>query len=295
MVIQKNNNELDQEISRIINIALEEDRVFADITSDSIIPEDRIIKFEIKTREEIIFCGKDIILEVFKKVKNNRKFIGKDIVFEAHKKDGEFLKENEIIGCGQGNAKLIFASERIILNLIQHLSGISSLANKFVKALDDKKITILDTRKTIPGLRNLQKYACEIGGFKNHRNNLSDLILIKDNHIAAAKGVKQAIEKAKEATQNKFIIEVECDTYNQVKEAIGSNPDIIMLDNMRLEEVKNCSKLIRESKSNIKIEVSGGINIKNIKNYQKLDIDYISTGLVTNSAKSVDIGLDIIE
>lgn len=275
---------------KIVAEALREDRALADITSDSTIPNGNLIRFEINAREQMIFCGKGAIDEVFSQLKKSVKFKNSKLDYKIYAKDGKKIKPSESIACGHGDAKLIFASERVILNLIQHLSGIATLTNKFVKKLDNKKIKILDTRKTIPGLRDLQKYAVVSGGGKNHRRNLAEMILIKDNHIAAAGGVSQAILAVKRSHDKK--IEIECDNFKQVAEVVKSNPDIIMLDNMSPAEIKKCSVEIRKNKK-IKIEISGGINLKNISSFSGLDIDFISVGAITHSSSAVDIGLDV--
>jgi nicotinate-nucleotide pyrophosphorylase (carboxylating) len=287
---------------KLITTALLEDRALADITSDLTIPKNTLVTFEINAREEIIFCGTEIISEVFSQLKKSSKFKNSKLDLKILAKDGEKLAAKKTIARGRGDARLIFAGERVILNLIQHLSGVATLTKKFVEALGNKKIQILDTRKTLAGLRELQKYAVKTGGGKNHRMNLSDLILVKDNHIAAAGGIKNAIAAAKKAPK-KIQIEVECDNFEQVAEAVESfdsgratrrhGPDIIMLDNMSVAEIKKCATLIRKKSAKIKIEISGGITLANIKKFSQLDIDFISVGALTHSAKAVDIGLDI--
>ncbi len=285
---------LKKEVEEIVKIALKEDFAFDDTTSDLTIPQNNKIKFQINSREEIIFCGENIISETFKQLKNHKKFKNSEIKLKTHKKDGNRVKKSEVIATGEGDTKLILAAERTILNLIQHLSGIATLSNQFVEKLNDKKIKILDTRKTIPGLRNLQKYSTKIGGCKNHRFNLSDMILIKDNHIAASGSITAAINNAKK-NNKKLKIEIECDNIKQVAEAIYSEPDVIMLDNMNISQIKQSSELIRSYKNKeIMIEVSGGINMASIAKYRNLDIDFISVGSLTHSVKAVDIGLDIL-
>ncbi len=279
---------------KIITAALLEDRALNDITSDLTIPKNTLVNFEINAREEIIFCGAEIILEVFSQLKKSTKFKNSKLDLKILVKDGAKLAAKKTITRGHGDAKLIFAGERVILNLIQHLSSVATLTKKFVEALGNKKIQILDTRKTLAGLRELQKYAVKTGGGKNHRMNLSDLILVKDNHIAAAGGIKNAIAAAKK-TQKKIQIEVECDNFEQVAEAVSASPNIIMLDNMQPAEIKKCAALIRKNSPKIKIEISGGITLANIKNFSQLDVDFISVGALTHSAKAVDIGLDVVE
>lgn len=284
-------------LKKIITAALLEDHALNDITSDLIIPKNTLVTFEINAREEIIFCGAEIILEVFSQLKKSSprgKFKNSKLDLKILVKDGAKLAAKKTIVRGCGDAKLIFAGERVILNLIQHLSGVATLTGKFVETLGNKKIQILDTRKTLAGLRELQKYAVKTGGGKNHRMNLSDLILVKDNHIAAAGGIKNAIAAAKK-TQKKIQIEVECDNFEQVAEAVSASPNIIMLDNMQPAEIKKCAALIRKKSPKIKIEISGGITLTNIKNFSQLDVDFISVGALTHSAKAVDIGLDVVE
>ena len=223
---------LKAEIARIVKISLAEDCASNDVTSDLTIPKNSSITFE-----EIIFCGKDVIIEVFLQLKKSAKFRNSKLDLKISAKDGSAVKPGKSIAQGFGDARLIFAAERVILNLTQHLSGIATLTQKFVQTLGDKKIKILDTRKTLPSFRLLQKYSVTIGGGKNHRFSLADMILIKDNHIAAAGSIKNAIEAAKK-NKKKLKIEVECDTVEQVAEAIKSKPDIIMLDNMKIPENK---------------------------------------------------------
>ena len=281
---------LKKEITKIVENALREDCALEDATSDLTIPANSQISFEIRSREEIIFCGKEIISEVFAALKKSPKFKNAKLDLKILIQDGAAASPKKPIARGQGDAKLIFAAERVILNLIQHLSGVATLTQKFVQVLANKKIKILDTRKTLPSLRALEKYAVVAGGGKNHRFNLSDMILIKDNHIAAAGSVVKAIEAAKKNKQ-KLKIEVECDTSVQVAEAVKSSPDIIMLDNMTIAEINKSIKIINKK---AQIEISGGVNLKNIKKYSALKIDFISVGSLTHSARAVDIGLDII-
>lgn len=277
------------EIAKIITLALEEDCAFNDITSDLTIPKNHQITFAINPREEIILCGIDAVKICFDALKKSKKFADAKLKLKILAKDGDAMKPLKPMAEGQGDAKLIFAAERVILNLIQHLSGVATATNQFVKLAKNTKI--LDTRKTIPSLRILEKYAVATGGGKNHRLSLSDMILIKDNHIAAAGGVTKAILAAKKSAK-KLKIEVECDNLQQVAEAVKSSPDIIMLDNMSATQIKEAQKIINKK---CLIEISGGINLGNIKNFANLSADFISIGALTHSAKAVDIGLDVIE
>ena len=279
-----------QELKKACKIGLNEDKAQDDITSDLTIKNHSNISFKIAAREEIILCGIDVIRFCFDELTKLPKFKNIFLGLQIIAVDGEIIKPQGLIAQGFGDAKLIFAAERVILNLLQHLSGIATSTNQFVETLNNKKIKILDTRKTLPGLRALQKHAVAVGGGQNHRFDLSEMILIKDNHIAAAGSVTNAIAAAKK-NKKKLKIEVECDTVEQVVEALGSRPDIIMLDNMKITDIKKSIKLIG-GKS--KIEISGGVSLETIKKFSDLEIDFISVGSLTHSVRAVDIGLDII-
>ena len=282
-----------QNLKKLIAISLTEDRVFNDKTSDLCLTKNLQTSFAINTREPIIFCGKKIILEVFGQLKKSKKFKNSSLKIEFLGDDCDAFKAGETIAQGKGCAKLIFAGERIILNFIQHLSAISTKTNQFVRKLNNSHIAILDTRKTLPAFRSLQKYAVICGGGKNHRFDLSSQILIKDNHLASSKkNINSLIDISKKKYKN-LQTEIECDEYFQVLEALESKPDIIMLDNMNIQNLKKSISAIRKKNSKIIIEVSGGINLENISNYRELDIDCISIGSLTHSVKAVDIGLDI--
>lgn len=277
-----------KELTKIIELALSEDKALNDITSNLTIPANHQISFAIKPREEIVLCGSDAIKICFAILKKSKKFSSAKIKLNIFAQDSDIIKPRQSIAEGHGDAKLIFAAERVILNLMQHLSGVATVTKKFVDIIDNNHTKILDTRKTIPGLRTLEKYAVKCGGGQNHRMNLQDMILIKDNHIAASGGVTSAIAKAKKSKKK---IEIECDNLSQVSEAISLKPDIIMLDNMNAQQIKEAQKIIGKK---CKIEISGGINLDNIKNFRDLNVDYISIGSLTHSARAVDIGLDII-
>ncbi|MAZ07409.1 MAG: nicotinate-nucleotide diphosphorylase (carboxylating) [Rickettsiales bacterium] len=255
-----------------------------DITSHSLILEKLLISVEISNREEIVLCGINFVKYFLKK-----KF--PTLSFRIYFKDGQYLKKNSKIMRINGDCKKIFLIERSLLNLVQHLSGIATFTKKIVK-ITNKKTRILDTRKTLPGLRKLQKYATSIGGAINHRMGLYDEILIKDNHIKVLGGIDKTISLLNKKNIKKF--KIECENYEDVTKAIRAGASYILLDNMKPEEIKKCIKLKQKSNSYTKFEITGGINLNNIKKYYLLGADYISIGKITNSAKSVDIGLDII-
>jgi nicotinate-nucleotide pyrophosphorylase (carboxylating) len=237
-----------------------------------------------KEKEDFIVCGVGFLEQTLREIGS------KNFKITALKKDGDVVKKSEIILKGTANAADFLLIERTALNLMQQLSGVSTKTFKMQKALEGTKIKILDTRKTTPGIRELQKYAVRVGGGKNHRFGLFDMIMIKDNHIAAVGGIKNAILSVIKHN-NGLKIEVECETLAQVTEAIKHKIDVIMLDNMPIKQIKIASKIIRTTE--IKIEVSGGVNFKNINKYKELDIDYISTGSLTHSVQAVDISAKI--
>jgi len=273
-------------VDRIIENALEEDIGRGDITSFLTIQDNVSVNYQICAREEMVVCGVAIVKHVFDKVS-----VDKQVV---HHKDGEVAKAGDRLISGTGNAKDIFAVERVGLNILQHMSGIATLTNKFVKQVKGTKAKILDTRKTIPGIRELQKYAVRIGGGYNHRFRLDDGILIKDNHIAVCGSVSEALKRARNeiSTVARTRIEIECDNLDQVKEAYMAGADIIMLDNMPINDIKQAVKIVE---GKVPLEVSGGVNIDNIKQIAETGVDFISIGSLTHSVKSVDIGLDILK
>ena len=266
---------------------LKEDKAFQDITTEATVIQNKMQKFSIISKDvnPFVLCGIDAVQKAFEA--SNAQF-----KIDFTKEDGDVIKHNEIIISGQASIKELLQVERTVLNLIQHLSGIATKTQLFVLALNNPKIKILDTRKTIPYLRKLQKYAVLVGGGQNHRMDLAEMILIKDNHIANCGGeISEAIRLAKKRFPHTKI-EVECENLPQVLQAISLDVDIIMLDNMSISQIQEASQLIR-TKPAIKIEVSGGINLENIANYSKLDIDFISTGSITHSVESVDISMEV--
>jgi len=276
-------------INKIIEQGLEEDLGGGgDITSNLTIPFDLKIKFKISNREPIVLCGVDIALQIF--IATQKRLKTTESTLKINYQDGDFIAKNSVIIEGVGNARTIFAAERLVLNLMQHLSGVSTATRKYVEALQGTKAKILDTRKTIPGLRELQKYAVKTGGANNHRMALYDGILIKDNHIAAAGNITSAVKMVRENLGQKMPIEVECDSLLQVEESLSVGVDIIMLDNMSLEQIKKAVQLVA---GRAKIEVSGGISLEVVSAIAAMEVDYISVGALTHSVKAVDIGLDV--
>jgi len=260
----------------LISLALKEDIGKADITTEAILKgvSDRTIKATLIAKEDLILAGLELFEMTFKKIDPEVKIIT-DIG------DEDFCKKGSVILYLEGKFSSILKGERVALNILQHLSGIATNTYKVVEELKGTKIKILDTRKTIPLWRKWEKYAVRVGGGYNHRMGLYDMFLIKENHIAVAGSISKAVMLAKNYDPN-VKIEVEVRNFNEVKEAVDTEADIIMLDNMDDSEIKNCVKYIREN-SDKNIEVSGNITLERIKRLRDIDIDFISMGALTHS------------
>lgn len=271
-----------------ISALLKEDAAANDVTTNSVILQNKIHKFQIvsKNNTGFILCGVEAITQAL------------DVSLAKYKissirNNGDVIQNGEIIVCGESSIKELLQVERTTLNLMQHLSGIATKTQTFVEALADDRIKIIDTRKTMPFMRKLQKYAVKVGGGFNHRMNLAEMAMLKDNHIVAANGsIKNAVRLIRKSYPS-IKLEVECDTLDQAQEASLCDVNIIMLDNMPLQDIKHAVQMIRNY-STAQIEVSGGITLENISQYRGLDIDYISVGNLTHSVQAVDISMDVI-
>ena len=255
-------------IETLVKAALQEDDYDCDITTQYIIPSNTKGSFSLIAKEDGIVCGIDFLHATFKHV-------SEDLILHINKVDGEAIRKNEVIGTIEGSLNKILAGERVALNFLQMLSGISSLTNHFIQILGNQNaIIIRDTRKTTPTLRSIEKYAVIKGGGQNHRNSLKDFILIKDNHLNWAMQtltIKEIIQKYRQSTNSRYLIELEVETIEQAKEAMETDLDLLLLDNMSIEEIKKITDL---NNKNIKIEISGGVNLNNISDYKNLDIDF---------------------
>jgi len=267
-------------VDDIIKRALKEDSPYGDVTVSAIVSPLERAEVDLIAKEAGIICGLDIFKRVFE-------ILG-EVEVNLFVKDGDLVKNTMVIGKVTGNAGNILVGERIALNLLQRMSGIATLTNKYVKKLEGANTKILDTRKTTPNLRVLEKYAVKIGGGVNHRFSLSDGILIKDNHIRYAGGIKEAIELAKKNSSFVRKIEVETETKEQVLEALEAGADIIMLDNMSPDLARDMVKLIN---GRALTECSGNITLDTVTDYGKTGVDYISSGELTHSVKAFDISL----
>ena len=262
--------------------ALIEDIGFGDITTDSIISSHKTCVAFLNTREDGILCGINIFKKVFE-------VLNKNINIEFYFNDGDVIKKGDKIAKIEGNARALLTGERTALNYVQKLSGISTHTNKYVEKIKDYKAKVVDTRKNTPGLRLFEKYAILQGGGSIHRFNLSDCVMIKDNHINYAGSITKAVELVKTQISHAHKIEVECDTIKQVIEALNAKVDIIMLDNMEICDIEKSVKLIND---NAIIEVSGKVTLDNIVEIAKTNVDIISTSSLINKAQALDLGLD---
>ena len=275
------------QIEEIVDRALAEDLGWGDATTKALIPSDQQGIASIMAKEEGILAGIDIAKKVFQRVDPALKA---DILIA----DGSQINPGSIIAKVKGNVASILKAERVALNFVQRLSGIASETNRYVKAVEGLPVRIMDTRKTTPGLRSVEKYAVRVGGGQNHRMNLGDGILIKDNHIAALRSsglsLKEIMVKARENAPKGLKVEVEVSTLQEGLEAAEAGADIIMLDNMNLEDMRQTVKLIH---GHALIEASGGITLDRVRAIAETGVDFISIGALTHSVKALDISLEL--
>lgn len=276
-------------IRPLIQSALKEDIGRGDITSEAIIFPSSCGKAEVVAEEEGILVGVELAKEVFRLVSSEK------AEFSYSLKDRDILVKGEPVLIIKSEALNILKGERTALNFLSRLSGIATLTKKYVDLTHPFKVKILDTRKTTPNLRLLEKYAVKIGGGFNHRFALDDGILIKDNHIKVCGGVKEAVARVRRSLSPFKKIEVEAARLSQVEEALAAKADIIMLDNMSIEEIKRAVKLIRESNKGTLIEVSGGVNLESVVEIARTKVDLISVGQLTHSARSLKMSLNLME
>ena len=271
-------------VEEIIDRALAEDIGFCDLTSELVIPADARAELALNARQDIVVAGLDVAARVFRRrVPECR--------VELRVRDGERVKAGAAMGRVEGPARGLLAVERTALNFLQHLSGIATLTAQYAERVAGTRAVLIDTRKTIPGLRALEKHAAHLGGARNHRLRLDDGVLIKDNHISVCGSLTAAVERARAGAPVLTKIEVECDTLDQVGEAIGAGADMILLDNMGLEEMRQAVAL---SGGRIPLEASGGVRLENIRAIAETGVDFISVGRITQSAPAADIGLDAV-
>lgn len=268
------------QIDAFIDVAFSEDIGSGDITANSVIPAEATLTAAMNAREAMVLSGIPLIDPIFRKLDAN-------VNVRIHARDGDHLALGDTIAVISGSARALLSAERTALNILQHLSGIATLTQRYVAAIENTDAKLLDTRKTIPGLRMLGKYAAACGGAQNHRMGLFDAVMIKDNHISVTGSVSAAVASALAAGQKK--IQVECDTLKQVTEALHAGATSLLLDNMPPDILRQALKIVS---GKIPCEASGGVTLETIRAIAETGVDYISVGRLTQSAPAVDIGLD---
>ena len=264
----------------IIN-ALKEDITSEDVSTNAVMPEDKQGRAELICKESGILCGLDVFIRTFKLLDETSRF-------ETEYKDGDRVEKGTLIGVVWGDVKALLSGERTALNYLQRMSGIATITREYVNELEGYKTVLLDTRKTTPNMRPFEKHAVKVGGATNHRYNLSDGVLLKDNHIGAAGSVTNAIKMAKEYAPFVRKIEVETETLSQVQEAIDAGADIIMLDNMDNETMRKAVEMIN---GKAETECSGNVTKERLKEIAEIGVDFVSCGALTHSARILDFSL----
>ena len=275
-----------EEIRRLVRLALAEDVGSGDITTQATVPSTATAKAAMVAREPLVVAGLPVAEAVFRE-------LSPAVEIVRTSKDGERLKDGEPLLRVCGPAPAILTAERVALNFIQRLSGVATFTRQFVDAIEGTRAVILDTRKTTPGLRRLEKYAVTCGGGHNYRFGLFDGVLVKDNHLAALRNeepnaIAAAVKRLRDRSPERKI-EVEADTLEQVEQAVAAGADIILLDNMNLVQLRVA---VQHAKGRAQTEASGGVNLANVRQIAETGVDYISVGVITHSARAMDIALD---
>lgn len=270
-----------QNIRPMILQALKEDQGSGDITSEYIVDSSVLGQGNFLAKSELVLAGWPLVTEVFQ-------MLSSQISSKSHFKEGEVVLKGSIIGSVFGPANLLLTGERVALNFLQRLCGIATQTRQFVQAVKGTKTSILDTRKTTPGLRLIEKYAVSVGGANNHRWGLYDGILIKDNHVKAAGGIQEAVRRVRTKIGHLQKIELEVSSLQELRDALEESVEVILLDNMTPAEIRNC---VSEVAGRAILEVSGNIDLENISAYVNCGVDFISVGKLTHSVKAADISL----
>ncbi len=270
-------------IDKHVLMALEEDIGFGDITTDNLAKEGDILTAELNTRTDGVLCGVKVFERVFK-------LLSEDVEIKFNFKDGDIIKKGDTIAIIKGSAEAVLKGERTALNYIQRMSGIATETKKYQDAIGDNKARISDTRKTTPNFRIFEKYSVFVGGACLHRFNLADCAMIKDNHIKLAGSLTKAVEMIRKNISHTHKIEVECDTLDQVKEAVTCGADIIMLDNMDYDTMREAVSIINGKAI---VEASGNVNLSTVGEIAKTGVDIISSSAIVAKAPTLDLALDI--
>jgi nicotinate-nucleotide pyrophosphorylase (carboxylating) len=270
-------------LDQILTIALNEDCGVGDLTTSSIVVSDLTARGEFIAKEDLVLAGWQVVVRTFQK-------ISASISAETGFRDGDVVPKSSLLGCISGPAAKLLTGERVALNFLQRLCGIATLTRKYVKAVSGTGAAILDTRKTTPGLRLLEKYAVRAGGGRNHRFGLYDGVLIKENHITAAGGIKKAVLSARNRIDHLKKIETEVTNLEELAQALDAGADAILLDNMSVNQVKQAVEWVN---GRALLEASGGIDLENVRAYASTGVDFISVGALTHSVRAVDISLEL--
>lgn len=271
-----------RKVDQLIELWFDEDSNYFDLTAKIMVDDDAMANFGMNAREDIILSGLPIAERVFRR-------LDPDCIFETFSKDGDRIPAGTTFARISGNAQALLSAERVALNLVQRLSGIAGLTADYVRQIEGTGAVLVDTRKTTPGLRMLEKYAVTCGGGRNHRLGLDNGIMLKDNHIAVAGSITAAVARAKARGPILTKIEVECDRFDQVREALEAGADVIMLDNMTNAAMREAVLWVA---GRVPLECSGGVRLDSIRSKAETGVDFISVGRITQSAACVDIGLD---
>ncbi len=271
----------------LIKAALKEDLGHGDVTSNALIPEELQGQGLLRAKERLVLCGVEVARLVFA-------LVDPRLSFEALHRDGDLLEPGTVAAKVQGPVVSILKGERVALNFVQHLSGIATYTKRFVEKVSDLPVRIVDTRKTLPGFRVLEKYAVTVGGGHNHRFGLSDGVLIKDNHIKACGSVREALRRAQRALPHVYRLEIEVKDLKELEEALEAGAEAILLDNMDVPTLRKAVQLARRKRPEVVLEASGGVNLENVRAIAETGVDIISVGKLTHSAPAVDLHLKIV-
>lgn len=279
---------MQEEINKIIDRAFKEDMSDKDLTTNILFDKNKMSEAYIMTREKVLICGIDIIKRIFRKLDPAMKIT-------CYKCNGDLAKRNDKIITLKGKTRALLSGERTALNFLAYLSGISTLTHEYVEKIKPYPVQILDTRKTTPGLRIIEKMAVRVGGGINHRFNLNEMVMIKDNHRIAHEReapIQEAIERVRQRTHKQICVEV--DNMIEFKHALEAEPDIILLDNMNCSRMRKAVKIRNNSEKLCLLEASGGVNLKTVKNIAKTGVDRISIGALTHSAPTINFTMEFI-
>lgn len=273
-------------VQDIIDLALDEDLGWGDVTTDALVPPDISARADVLFKEAGVVAGVDVLVRVFQTVDSS-------VTATVLKPDGSKVEKGEVVAVIEGPAASLLKAERVALNFIQRLSGIATLTARYVEQVGGLPVRVIHTRKTTPGLRLLERYAVQCGGGGLHRYNLSDGVLVKDNHLVAlrkaGKGIKEAVAILRRSIPHTVAIQIEADTIDQVREAVEAGVDAILLDNMSPELARECVDLVA---GRAIVEASGGIKLDTVRAYAEAGVDVASSGALTHSVRSLDISLD---